>query len=58
MMKRYLIERNIPGVDKLNREQLKERSDCRNQCKAARNIFEVAFARFARPRRPMPRWRN
>jgi hypothetical protein len=22
-MKRYLIERNIPGVDKLNREQLK-----------------------------------
>jgi hypothetical protein len=37
MMKRYLIERNIPGVDKLNREQLKGAAEASNAALAKLN---------------------
>ena len=37
MMKRYLIERNIPGVDKLNREQLKGAAATSNDALAKLN---------------------
>ena len=37
-MKRYLIERNIPGVDKLNREQLKGAAGTSNDALASRYV--------------------
>lgn len=36
-MKRFLIERNIPGVDKLNREQLKGAASTSNDALAKLN---------------------